>query len=302
MHFSLSRSPYFCRPLSLNKLLGRSPRNRLFFSCYRLQISWELNGCAVIWPQTTTCTSSHSRTLIPCTSMPLLTSSDRGWCCLTRIVRVTRYRQTGEGTFPHSAPRCPLVDPYCNLLVISRRLFYNFLQLFALCPFFPHIRLTCSRRPAGLLWSPHHLWFLMVGTETLTYTYTLLLHNTGVTIKGHCACLCRPPAVDVLQVAVHERPDAGWETCDGWRQWEHHSQNVWKSWWVHPNSPLFGERPEQFTGHHCAYFLSPNYPPALPLCHSRCYRDKKRNKNMKEPKKTTIENDLFIHSLQVSRP
>lgn len=49
----------------------------------------------------------------------------------------------------------------------------------------------------------------MVGTETLTYTHALLFHNTGVTIKGHCACLCRPPTVDVLQVAVHERPDAG---------------------------------------------------------------------------------------------
>lgn len=64
----------------------------------RLQITWELNGCVAIWPQTTKSTSSHSRTLTPCTSMPLLTSSDQDWCSQTPIAHVTRYCMKGKGS------------------------------------------------------------------------------------------------------------------------------------------------------------------------------------------------------------
>lgn len=63
----------------------------------RLQITWELNGCVAIWPQTTKSTSSHSRTLTPCTSMPLLTSSGQDWCSQTLIAHVTRYCGKGKG-------------------------------------------------------------------------------------------------------------------------------------------------------------------------------------------------------------
>lgn len=72
----------------------------------RLQITWELSGCAVIWPQTTTSTSSHSRTPTPCTLMPLSTSSGQDWCCQTLIARVARYCMTGQATFHFTCESC----------------------------------------------------------------------------------------------------------------------------------------------------------------------------------------------------
>lgn len=57
---------------------------------HRLQTSWELNGCVVIWRRTTTSTSSPSRTLTPCTSMPPSTSSAPDWCCQTPTAPVSR--------------------------------------------------------------------------------------------------------------------------------------------------------------------------------------------------------------------
>lgn len=50
--------------------------------------------------------------------------------------------------------------------------------------------------------------------------------------KNPTLLLSRSPTVDVLQMAVHERPDAGWEACHGWRQWNHHSENVWEPRWA----------------------------------------------------------------------
>ena len=161
-----------------------------FFFC-RLQISWELSGCVVIWPQTTRSTLSPSRIRTPCTSMPRLTSSGRDWCCQTLIALATRYCQTGESAY---------------LLLLSTLLS----SLSSPLLFVPSPQVDMFKKAGWTIVKPPTPLIPDSGFQSKTY---LLLHQQNALIsslyKKHSLFPCRPPAVDVLQVAVHERPDVG---------------------------------------------------------------------------------------------
>lgn len=72
----------------------------------------------------------------------------------------------------------------------------------------------------------------------------LICSNIG-TVQGLFSCF-RSPTVDVFQVAVHECPDAGWETCDGGCQWDIDSEDVWKAGYVLTHFYI------HFKGNYCA--------------------------------------------------
>lgn len=158
--------------------------------------------------------------------MPRLTSSGQDSCCQTLIAHVARY---WSAVLPSSGYTCThhhhrVAHTYqCSLSFPSGR----------------HVQEGWLDSCKTTNTFDSRWWVLKLKNYFLSLTKKRWYLDFFFYWKKPTLLLSRPPTVDVLQMAVHERPDAGWEACHGWRQWNQHSENVWEPRWAPISTPTF---------------------------------------------------------------